>query len=322
MPVKKKLLLCGATGFIGRNVLAHFLARSEYQVYAVCNRRSLPRNLLRNKNLTIVRADLTIASHVERAVAGKDIVVQAAAATSGSKDIAANPHLHVTDNAVMNALIFRACHDHKVGHVIFFSCTIMYPSGTTPAKETDFEHVITNKYFGAGWTKVYNEKMCEFYSRIGSTKYTAIRHSNIYGSYDKYDLEKSHVFGATVAKVMNAEGGKVAVWGSGREARDLLYVDDLMEFLDACLARQKTPFELVNVGAGRAIPVADLVRKIISLSGKKLRIEFDKTKPTIPFNLATDCGRAKRIYGWAPKTSLDEGIKKSLRWYLDNYAEK
>ena len=54
------------------------------------------------------------------------------------------------------------------------------------------------QYFGAGWTKVYIEKMCEFYSRIGDTKYTVMRHSNVFGPHDKFDLEKSHVFGATI----------------------------------------------------------------------------------------------------------------------------
>ena len=66
---------------------------------------------------------------------------------------------------------------------------------------------IKSTYFGAGHTKVYLEKMCEFYARFGKTKHTVIRHSNIYGPYDKFDLEKSHVFGATVAKIFNSTDG-------------------------------------------------------------------------------------------------------------------
>ena len=66
--------------------------------------------------------------------------------------------------------------------------------------------------------------MCEFYSNLSKTKYTVIRHSNIYGPYDKFDLEKSHVFGATLTKVMNGKE-RVTVWGTGREGRDLLYIE-------------------------------------------------------------------------------------------------
>ena len=82
-----------------------------------------------------------------------------------------------------------------------------------------------------GNTKVYVEKMCEFFSRLGKTKHTVLRHSNMYGPHDKYDLEKSHVFGATVTKVMNSTDGKVNVWGTGEEKRDLLYVGDLVDFI-------------------------------------------------------------------------------------------
>ena len=60
-------------------------------------------------------------------------------------------------------------------------------------------------YLKVGWTKVYIEKMCQFYSRTSKTKFTVIRHSNIYGEYDKHDLDKSHVFGATITKVMDSE---------------------------------------------------------------------------------------------------------------------
>src|SRR5262249_26341006 len=160
------------------------------------------------------------------------------------------------------------CHERQVGHVVFFSCTVMYGEKPHPVRETDFDGTLTAPYFGVGWTKVYLEKMCEFYSRLGSTRYTAIRHANVYGPFDKFDLEKSHVLGATVAKVMMARNGKVVVWGNGTEQRDLLYVDDLVRLVDAVLERQTAPFELINAGSGRAVSVADLVRLIIARSGR------------------------------------------------------
>ena len=194
----------------------------------------------------------------------------------------------------------------------------MYPSQSEAVRETDFNGNISEKYFAAGWTKVYLEKMCEFYSRLGPTRYTVIRHSNIYGPHDKFDAERSHVFGATVAKVMAAEpGGAVTVWGNGSEERDLLYVEDLVRFIDFALAKQSTPFELVNVGSGRSVSVRDLVQKIIRVSGKNLRVEFDRDKPTIPFSLRLNSDRAKERFGWEPKVSLEEGIEKTLAWYRE-----
>lgn len=319
---KKKMLVCGAAGFIGRNVLEHYLRRGGYELYATYHRRRPPAELSRDSRVRFIRADLTRAGDVKKVLRGIDVVVQAAATTSGSRDIVSQPFLHVTDNAVMNSLIFRACHENKVGHVVFFSCTVMYPELARPVRETDFSGAITEKYFGVGWTKVYIEKMCEFYSRIGPTRYTAIRHSNIYGPHDKYDLEKSHVLGATVAKVMTARDGKVVVWGEGSEARDLLYVDDLVRFVDLVVRKQSIPLEVINVGSGQPVSVLDLVGKVITLSGKELRIEFDRSKPTIPFKLSVNASRAKRVYGWSARTSLNEGIRRSLRWYVDNCRPK
>ena len=74
---------------------------------------------------------------------------------------------------------------------------------------------IFEKYFGVGWTKVYLEKLCEFYGRLGRTQYSVLRHSNMYGPYDKYDLDRAHVCGATITKVMEAQD-KISVWGGGK----------------------------------------------------------------------------------------------------------
>jgi nucleoside-diphosphate-sugar epimerase len=314
--MKKKLLICGATGFIGRNMAEYFAENSNYDVYGTYY-ESPP---LDHKGITMIYADLTKTSDVERVMEGVDIIIQAAATTSGAMDIVTKPYHHVTDNAVMNSLIFRAAFEHKVSHVIFFSCTVMYPSSATALKENDFDAnaEIYPSYFGVGWTKVYIEKLCEFYSRIGQTKYTAIRHSNIYGPYDKYDLDKSHVFGATMTKVLTAKDRKIIVWGTGEEERDLLYVSDLVDFVDKAFTVQKTDFAVYNAGIGQSISVADLVKKMIEISGNKIDIEYDTTKPSIKTKLFLDISKAKQELGWQPMTSLDEGIKKTMAWYKSN----
>ena len=92
-----------------------------------------------------------------------DIVIQAAATTSGSKDIVSKPFIHVTDNAVINSYMFRSSFTHKTKHFIFPSCTVMYPSSKKATKEKDYNGNIIDKYKGAGETKVYLEKIAKFY---------------------------------------------------------------------------------------------------------------------------------------------------------------
>tara|TARA_B100000315_G_scaffold237873_1_gene255086 strand:- start:6912 stop:7862 length:951 start_codon:yes stop_codon:yes gene_type:complete len=311
--MKKKMLVLGATGFIGRNTAEYFADQSDFEVYGTY----LNSNPLDHPEIRMSRADLTNQHEVDSVVKGMDVIIQAAAITSGIKDVSENPHKIIADNAVMNSLIFRSAFDHAVSHVVFLSCTVMYHSSDVPLKEIDFDanREIYPNYFGAAWNKVYLEKMCEFYSRLGRNKYTAIRHSNIYGPYDKYDLEKSHVLGATITKVMTAKDGKIIVWGTGEEERDLLYVSDLVKFVELAIAKQKNPFELYNVGYGSSISIKDLVNKIIDCSNKQLIAEHDLSKPSNKTALCLDCEKAKEELDWEPRISLEEGIQKTIEWY-------
>ncbi len=313
MPTKK-VLICGATGFIGRNIAEQLCRRQDLEVHGTYLKSS-PWD---NSKVTMIKVDLTNKEDVNSAIRGKDIVIQAAAVTSGAKDIITKPYCHVTDNAVMNSLILRSVFENKISNFVFFSCAIMYQSSDAAVQEIDFDprKEMCPNYFGAGWTKVYIEKMCEFYSKLGVTKYTVIRHSNIYGPYDKFDLEKSHVFGATLNKVIRAKSNsKITVWGTGEAERDLLYVSDLIDFTEMAINKQEEKFKLYNVGYGRCISVRELTKKIIQICGKKLSIRYDTSQPDIKTKLCLDISKAKKELGWAPKVSLKEGIEKTMEWY-------
>lgn len=312
----KNVLVCGASGFIGRNMAQRLAAAGKCRLFGAHFRRSAPPI----PGMTPLRVDLTRAEDVRRALEGMDVVIQAAATTSGAGDILSSPAMHVTDNAVMNSLLFRAAHDLGVGHVVFFSCTIMYPSTETLLKEGDFDAArpMQPQYFGAGWTKVYLEKMCEFFAGLGRTRFTCLRHSNIYGPHDKYDLSHSHMFGATMTKVLTAKDGRIVMWGPGTERRDLLYVQDLVDCVELALECQTSPFELLNVGSGRAVAVKDVAAMIIAQAGLEISIEHDLSRPHIPTALALDCSLAAERLGWRPRTSLEEGIGLTLDWYRAN----
>ena len=315
----KKILVCGATGFIGRNLVKQLSLNPNYQILAVNHIRP-PFKVKEAKNDVIwLKADLRNINDVSRILNGIDIVVQAAATTSGSKDIVTKPFIHVTDNALMNSILLREAMNNSISHFLFFSCTVMYKSSSKPIKETDWDpsDEMNDRYFGIANTKIYIEKMLDFYSRISNMKTTAIRHSNIYGPFDKFDFERSHVCGATISKVLTSSKN-VVVWGTGEEERDLLYIDDLVQFVESAILNQKEKYRLYNCGSGTSVSIRKLVELIIKQSKKSLIISHDITKPTIKISLRLDNELAKRELGWYPSTSLKDGINKTINWWNEN----
>ena len=316
--MKQKILICGATGFIGRNMLESFVQNDNFDIRATWYKNANPTELY-NGQVEWVHANLTKVEDVKNVVDGVDIILQYAAVTTGVKDVINRPHIHVTDNAVMNSLLLREAFEQKVKHFIFPSCTVMYQSSDVPMKESDFDESVDlyPKYYGGGNTKVYIEKMCKFYSTLGDTKFTVMRQSNIYGPHDKFNLDIGHVFAATIVKVSDAKD-TIDVWGTGQEKRDLLYVSDLVDCVNSIVEKQKSKFELVNVGYGESISVSNLVKKIVDISGKNLYINYDKDKPTVDTKLVLDISKAKELFDWSPKLSLAAGIKDTLEWYRGN----
>lgn len=315
---RRRILVCGATGFIGRNLVEALARRDDVELHAL--RFSRPSYDL--PGVVWHQADLRDAQAVNRLVRGMDVIIQAAATSSGARDMVRTPYIHVTDNAVMNSLLLRACFDHKVKHFVFFSCSVMYQPREAPWREEEWDPAqeMHPNYFHIGWTKVYIEKMCEFFGRLGVTRHTVIRHTNVYGPHDKFDLERSHVLGATITKVMTSRTGSVTVWGSGEEARDLIHVDDLVRFVELCIDRQTTPYEMLHASAGTAIRIKDLVVRIVAASGRELRMEHDPAGPTIKTSFALDNRRALEKLGWRPLVSLDEGVRRTIEWWKQAFG--
>ena len=308
----KRILVCGGSGFIGRNSIEFFSKDDKNEIVATYHNTTPPEV----KNVKWVRVDLRNVDEVSKLINDFDVIIQGAATTSGVKDTFSRPDYHVTDNALMNSIIFREANLKKVKHLIFFSCTTMLQSSNNAQNEASFDAGLEmyEKYFGVGWTKVYLEKMCEFYSRQSNTRFTVIRHSNVYGPWDKYGLENSHVFGATITKVLTSND-KVKIWGTGEEKRDLIYIDDLISLVSLAINNQKEPFKLFNAGGGVDISIRDLTSLIAELANKKVTLQFDTDMPSVNFSILLDNSYAKKELGWEPTVNLRDGILKTIDFW-------
>ena len=253
----KILILGGANGFIGYNLIQFFKENENFDVYSSWH-KEVPDY---DKKCQYIQADLTLRSDVKSLfnLTRPDIVIHCAAVTTGSKDVIERPFLHVTDNTAMNSFIFEACHTFNVKHCIFMSCSVMMQPKETPQKESDWkiEEPIYSSYFGVGSMKVYSERLCDFYSRLGKCKFTVIRNSNIFGPHDKTDPDKAHVLASMITKVCAATD-TLEIWGDGKARRDLVYIDDLVDIIDRVIEYQKTSYELYNCGQGRAYSILEM----------------------------------------------------------------
>jgi len=316
--MSKKVLVCGASGFIGRNIFEALSLRSDLEVFGTYQTFFTTEPSLNPRKFWTDLTKKFEACHVTK---GMDVVIHAAAVTAGFKAVSANPGFFVPDNIVMNTRLLEAAYDNKVGHFIFLSCTVLYPMNLDrqlSEEDTDFNSI--DPAYRIAWIKIIGEKLCEFYGNLGRTKFTVVRHSNIYGPYDKYDLERAHIFGALIARIADApEGGNIEIWGEGSEKRDLLHVSDLVRFIETAIeTEERKPCEIYNVGSGKVISVLELAEKIIQLSGKKLSITHNYERNKRPLSVAIDITKAKRMFGWEPKVTLEEGIKNTLEWYLQH----
>lgn len=318
--MKNKVLICGASGYIGRNIYRDMEQNGQYEVYGTYLNGQ-------NWNGKLIRADLTDISDLQMLFSEKwNTIVNAAAITGGYGAILANPLNYIPENTVLNTRLGQFSVRNKVPFFIFMSCCVLYPQFLgRPVTETDevfnVENGLHSEYFGSAWMKLQAENLYRYLSQKSDTKFTIVRHSNIFGEDDNYDSKRSHVMAATIDKILRAnDGDEIIIWGEGKEKRDFLFVREMTEFIRLAirdLEKRESGFEVYNVGAGTSHSIKEIVELVASTAGKKLKINFDKSKPTINSELELNIKKAESL-GWSPNLSINESIKLTIAWYKDH----
>ena len=220
----------------------------------------------------------------------------------------------------MNSYLLKYSSENGVKKFIFPSCTVMYQSSNQLVEECHFDanEVLFPSYFGVGNTKLYIEKMCEFFSRVSDLSTIVLRHSNVYGFHDKYDLDKSHFLGATIRKIIDAKNEEtIIVWGDGKTGRDIIFVEDMVSAVISAM-ELKNKHEIFNVGTGIVWTVNEIVKMLIDISGKKLTVDHDLSKPSINTSLALNSNKFSKATGWKPIISTQKGLELSYNWARKN----
>jgi GDP-L-fucose synthase len=226
--------------------------------------------------------------------------------------------VHITPNVLINTLMLEAAHRAKVAKFCFISSGAAYPpTADRPVREAEmFDGDPHDVYFAAGWMKRYAEILCRTYAeKIAQPMPTVVvRPSNVYGPYDKFDFNVSHVTAALIRRVIERQT-PLEVWGTGADIRDLIFVDDFIEGLLAAFATPQ-PHLAINICSGTGHSVRQILQKILIADGyEDADVRYDPTRPsTIPVRLM-DNAAARRLLGFEAKTSLEEGLRRTIQWY-------
>ena len=225
----------------------------------------------------------------------------------------------IYENIMIQSNIIKASHDNGVKKLLFLGSTCIYPKmSPQPIKE---EYLLTglleptNDAYAIA--KISGIKMCQSFNKQYGTNYISVMPTNLYGPNDNYDLNNSHVLPAMIRKFHEAklEGkNEVEIWGTGTPKREFLYVDDLA---DAChhLMLNYNDSEIVNIGTGEDVTIAELAVVIKNIVGFEGDIYFNTEMPDGTPRKLSDVSKLKEI-GWIYKTSLKDGIQKNYTDYV------
>jgi len=252
-----------------------------------------------------------------------DAVIVAAAKVGGILANDTYPAEFIHDNLAIENNIIHAAHLAGIDRLLFLGSSCIYPKfAPQPIKE---ESLLTgpleptNEWYAIA--KIAGIKLCQAYRKQYGRRYISIMPCNLYGPGDNFDPVNSHVLPGLLGRFHKARveaRDEVAVWGSGTPLRELLYVDDLAEAVAFCLDNYDE-YEHINCGAGYDVSIRQLAQMIAEVTGYGGRIVFDSTKPDGTPRKLLDSGRITAL-GWAPKVPLDDGIRRTYRWYLEKLA--
>ena len=310
MDKKSKIYVAGHRGLVGSAIV-----------------RKLQENGYNNiTGKTHSELDLTDSYQVEEFFKNEkpEYVFLAAAKVGGILANNTYPADFIFENLKIQNNVIGMAHKYNAKKLMFLGSSCIYPKMCNqPIKE---EYLLsgylepTNEAYALA--KISGLKMCEFFNKQYGTNFISVMPTNLYGPYDNFHPENSHVMPALIrrfheAKINNSK--EVVVWGSGTPLREFLYSEDMA---DACIHLMNTyeGNDFFNIGTGKEITIKGLAEMVKEVVGYEGTLTFDSSKPDGTPRKLLDVTRLSEA-GWKYKTEIREGIEKSYKWYVQNYCK-
>lgn len=247
----------------------------------------------------------------------------AAATVGGILANDAYPAQFLYDNLAIETNVIESSYRAGVEKLLFLGSSCIYPA-QAPQPMTEDALLSgplepTNQWYAIA--KIAGIMLCRAYRRQYGCNYISAMPTNLYGPGDNFDLATSHVAPALIAKAHAAKtgrGSELVVWGSGQPRRELMHVDDLADAV-VLLMQRYSGEEHINVGLGEDVTIRELAELIAKVVGTESKLRFDHSKPDGTPQKLLDTTKLRAL-GWEPKIGLEEGLRSTYRWYIENVA--
>jgi nucleoside-diphosphate-sugar epimerase len=312
-PNGTRVLVTGAGGFIGHH-LVKLLVKNGYWVRGVdikdpeyepsAAHEFVVSDLRRRENCFEITRDV-------------DEVYQLAANMGGIGFIHTHKAEIVRDSAAINLNMIEAAYQNRVGRFLFTSSACVYPgyrqdrADVTPLKEEDAYPADPED--GYGWEKLFMERVCRHYWEDFGFETRVVRFHNIFGPLGTFDGGREKSPAAICRKIALArDGDEIEVWGDGEQTRSYCYIDDCVEGIYRLMRSGYR--EPLNLGQDRLISINELVDIVAAAAGKQIGKRYDLTKPQGVRGRNSDNTRLRRVLGWEPRVSLEDGLTRTYQW--------
>lgn len=310
----ERILITGGGGFIGSHLARYLKQRGHFVRIADVKFDDYFEEKYYSEQLKL---DLRIWENCLKATADMDKVYNLAANMGGIGFITDVGAEVMHDNVLINAQMLEAARQNKVKRFLFTSSACVYPTykQTDPdvkgLREEDAYPADPDNFYG--WEKLYTEKMCEAYQRDYKMDIRILRYHNIYGPEGTYKGGREKSPAALCRKVAEAtDPGEIEIWGDGKQTRSYCYIDDCVE--GTILLMESNFDKALNIGSERLVSINQLADIIIGISGKTIKKKHVLSAPQGVRGRNADLTLTRKILGWEPKISLEEGLNKTYSW--------
>lgn len=306
-----KILISGGSGMVGKNLIELLSLNNDIDILSPSSKEL---NLLEFKNTL---------NYLENN--RPDLVIHCAGRVGGIQANIKNPVNFLVDNLDMGRNLVMASKKSNIKKFLNLGSSCMYPrSAKNPLNEElilQGELEPTNE--GYALAKITIARLCEYINKEDeSFLYKTIIPCNLYGKFDKFDPQNSHMIPAVIRKIHEAKltGSKdVDIWGDGEARREFMIATDLSDFIIYAIQNFKSLPTYLNVGLGRDYTINEYYKAIAEVIGWQGEFVHDLSKPVGMKQKVVDIERLNN-FGWKSKTSLHEGIKLTYKYFLENYG--